>query len=201
MRRKTTITMTALAGCLYAVLAGASAVAAKETLTLEVAEIGSRYVPDLPVGQTQPLRGTTFVTEGYLYAEGTLTCAEGACDGVVYDEQGNPAPEFPDQVVGMWTCYGTFTEVAQPASTGPLLVSTQYYDLGDGPGADMFVTSGWELADVGVPVSRAITGGTGKHAGASGVQTQALLGYNNAETVLGDVPAFGVALSVELVTD
>ena len=100
----------------------------------------------------------------------------------------------------MWTCYGTFTEVALPASTGPLLISTQLYDLGDSPGADTVVTSGWELADVGVAVSRAITGGTGKHGGATGIQTQTLLGYNNAETVIGDVPAFGVVLSVELVT-
>jgi hypothetical protein len=197
MKHKT-VTMATLAGCLYAVLAGTSAVVAKETLTVEVAEIGSRYVLDL--GQTQPVRGTTFVTEGYLYANGTLTCAEGACDGVVYDAEGNPAPEFPDQVVGTWTCYGTFTGDATTTS-GPLLVSTQYYDLGDGPGADMIVTSGWELADVGVPVSRAIIGGTGDHASASGIQTQTLLGINNGDTVIGDAPVAGVGLSVELVTD
>jgi hypothetical protein len=48
---------------------------------------------------------------------------------------------------------------------------------------------------------RAITGGTGEHTGASGVQTQTILGFNNGETVIGDTPAFGVALRVELVTD
>lgn len=197
MDRKT-ITIAALTGCLCTILAGAAPAIAKETLTVEVAEIGTRYVLDL--GQTQPIRGTTFVTEGYLYADGTLTCDEGACDGVVYDADGNPAPEFPDQVVGTWTCYGTFTGDAT-TTTGPLLVSTQYYDLGDGPGADMIATSGWELADIGVPVSRAITGGTGDHAGASGVQIQTILGFNNGDTVIGDAPAFGVALSVDLMTD
>lgn len=54
-RRKTT--MAVLAGCLSAILAGASTVVAKATLTVEVAEIGSRYVLDLD--QTQPVRGTT----------------------------------------------------------------------------------------------------------------------------------------------
>jgi len=192
------ITIAVLAGCGSLVLAGAPAVVAKETLIVEVAEIGTRYVLDL--GQTQPVRGTTFVTEGYLYADGTLTCDQAACDGVVYDAEGNPAPEFPDQVLGTWTCYGTFTGDATTTS-GPLLLSTQLYDLGDSPGADMMVTSGWELADVGVPVSRAITGGTGEHASVSGVQTQTLLGFNNGETVIADAPAFGVALRVELVTD
>jgi len=191
------ITMALLAGCMYAVLAGAPPVVAQETLTVEVAEIGTRYVLDR--GQNRPIRGTTFVTEGYLYQAGTLTC-DGGCDGVVYDAEGNPSPEFPDQVVGTWTCYGTFTGNARTTS-GTLLVSTQFYDLGDGPGADMVVTSGWELADIGVPVSRAIIGGTGEHAGASGVQTQTLLGFNNGDTVIDDAPAAGVALSVDLVTD
>jgi hypothetical protein len=131
----------------------------------------------------------------YLYAVGTLTCADAACDGVVYDPEGNPAPAFPDQVVGTWTCYGTFTGDATTTS-GPLLVSTQFYDLGDSPGADTIATSGWELADVGVPASRAITSGTGEHGGASGVQTQTILGVDNGETVIGDAPAFGVALRV-----
>jgi hypothetical protein len=197
MHRKT-ITLATLAGCLYTVVAGAATVSAQETLNMEVAEIGSRYVLDL--GQAQPVRGTTFVTEGYLYADGTLTCDGGACDGVVYDAEGNPAPEFPDQVVGTWTCYGTFVGDATTTS-GPLVVTTQYYDLGDGYGADMIVTTGWELADVGVPVDRAIIGGTGDHASASGIQTQTLLGFNNGSTVIGDAPVAGVGLSVELVTD
>jgi hypothetical protein len=118
----------------------------------------------------------------------------------VYDAEGNPSPEFPEQVVGTWTCYGTFTEVPQPASTGPLLVSTQIYDLGDSPGGDTIVSVGWELADVGVPVDRAIFGGTGTHGSTDGLQTQTLLGYNNAESVIGDVPVLGVALSVEMFT-
>jgi hypothetical protein len=187
---------TALA--LLSTLVLASGAGAQETMTIEVAEIGSRYVLDVAEGE-QPGRGTTFVTEGYLYPAGTLTCTDGACDGVVYDADGVPSPEFPDEVIGSWTCYGTFTEDAT-TTTGPLLVSTQLYDLGDGPGADSVVTTGWELADVGVPVTRAITGGTGEHAGATGVQTQTLLGFNNAETMIDDKSAVGVGLSVELTT-
>ena len=200
---RTTIRKTTLAGCLSALAAVTMLTAsatAQETQTFEVAEIGSRYVPVLLPGQEQPVRGTTFITEGYLYPEGTVTCTDGTCDGVVYDDAGVPAPEFPDAVVGMWTCYGTFTADGT-ATSGPLLVSTQSYDLGDDPGADAILTSGWELADVDVPVTRAIIGGTGDHASASGVQTQTLLGFNNTETMVGDAPVFGVVLSVELVTD
>jgi hypothetical protein len=187
---------TCLAVTLLAAVAGTAV--GKETMTVEVAEIGSRFIPDLAEGGTVPRRGTTFVTEGYIYPEGTLTCADGVCNGVVYDAAGNPSPEFPDEVIGTWTCYGSFTEDAETASTGPLLLSTQMYDMGESPGADTILSSGWELADIGVPVSRAITGGTGDHAGATGVQTQTLLGFNNTETIVGDAPAFGVGLHVEL---
>jgi hypothetical protein len=192
----------ALAACLSGLAvvgAGASTAVAQETQTLEVAEIGSRYILDLAEGQTLPLRGTTFITEGYLYEEGTLTCSEGACDGVVYDAEGVPSPEFPDAVVGMWTCYGTTLEEGAVTS-GPNVASTQLYELGETPGADTVVSTGVELADVGVPIQRAITGGTGEHAGANGVQTQTVLGFNNAETMVGDKPVVGVVLSVELVT-
>jgi hypothetical protein len=191
-----------LAACLAALAALPAVTAggrAEEEQTLEVAEIGSRYVLDLAEGQTQPVRGTTFITEGYLYPEGTLSCNDDACDGVVYDAAGVPSPEFPDKVVGMWTCYGTTLEEGAVTS-GPNVASTQLYELGAAPGADTVVSIGLELADIGVPIQRAITGGTGEHAGASGVQSQTLVGFNNAETMVGDRPAAGVALRVELRT-
>ena len=96
-------------------LAGSAVgVAAQGTLTVEVAETGSRYVPDSSLADDDgnPTRGATFVTEGYIYESGTLTCTDGACDGVVYDEAGMPSPEFPEAVLGTWTCYGIFTEDA-----------------------------------------------------------------------------------------
>ena len=37
-----------------------------------------------------------FITDGYVYEPGTLTCTDGVCDGVVYDDAGTPSPEFPD---------------------------------------------------------------------------------------------------------
>jgi hypothetical protein len=194
-----TISLAACLAALAAVPAATAGGGAEEGQTLEVAEIGSRYVLDLAEGQTQPVRGTTFITEGYLYPEGTLTCNEDACDGVVYDADGVPSPEFPDKVVGMWTCYGTTLEEGAVTS-GPNVASTQLYELGESPGADTVVSIGLELADVAVPIQRAITGGTGEHAGANGVLTQTLLGFNNAETMVGDTPAVGVVLRVELVT-
>lgn len=194
------IALVGILATIAAMLALTASATARERQTLEVAEIGSRYVPVLLPGQEQPVRGTTFVTEGYIYEEGTLTCTDDGCDGVMYDAEGVPSPEFPDAVVGMWTCYGTFTADGT-ATSGPLVVSTQSYDFGDSPGADTIVSNGWELADVGVAVDRAIVGGTGDYRGARGRQTQTLLGYNNAETMVDDAPVVGVVLSVELVTD
>jgi hypothetical protein len=43
---------------------------------------------------------------------------------VVYDAEGNPSPEFPDRVIGTWTCYGTHTEDAATTTSGPLVVTT-----------------------------------------------------------------------------
>ena len=122
------------------------------------------------------------------------------CNGVVYDDEGNPTPEFPDRLIGTWTCYGTHTADAAATTAGPLVVTTQIYDFGDTVGEHMVVSNGFELADVGVPVERAIVGGTGRHATTGGTQTQTLLGLNNPDLVLDGVPLFGVSLSVELET-
>ncbi len=172
------------------------------TLTVEVAETGSRFVPDehfVDDGGV-PTRGNYFVTEGYLYEPGTLTCADGTCDGVVYDSSGSPSPEFPDRLVGTWTCYGTHTEDAATTSTGPIIVTTQVFDFGEAPGEQSIVTSGFELIDVGVPVQRAIVGGTGEYTGATGTETQTMLGLNSPDLVMDGVPLFGVSLAVELAT-
>ena len=171
------------------------------TIRLEVAETGSRFVPDEHFVDAAgvPTRGNYFVTDGYLYRPGTLTCVDGACNGVIFNAEGNPTPEFPERLIGTWTCYGTHTADAATTTTGPLVVTTQVYNFGV-VGEQMVVTNGFELADVGVPVGRAIVGGTGHHATTGGTQTQTLLGLNNPDLVLDGVPLFGVSLSVELET-
>jgi hypothetical protein len=175
--------------------------AAQGTLTVEVAETGSRFVPDptLADADGNPTRGGYFVTEGYIYESGTLTCVDAACDGVVYDEAGVPSPEFPDAVLGTWTCYGVHTEDSATATTGSLAATTQIFVLGDG-GEDTIVTSGFEHIDVGLPISRVVVGGTGAYADADGVQQQTLLGFNNADLVIDDIPLFGLAWTTDLPT-
>jgi hypothetical protein len=175
--------------------------AAQGTLTVEVTETGSRYVPDpsLSDADGNPTRGAYFVTEGYIYEAGTLTCADDVCDGVVYDEAGVPSPEYPDAVLGTWTCYGVFTEDAT-ATSGAFVATTQIFDLGAGAGEDVIITTGQEFVDVGLPISRVVVGGTGQYAGVDGVQTQTLIGFNNAELVVDDIPLFGLAWTVDLPT-
>jgi hypothetical protein len=203
MRKSLTIlaaAVLALTGVGAATAATASGSGDHRFRVVEVAETGSRFVPDpdLVDAGGVPTRGNYFVTEGYLYRQGTVTCSDGACNGVVYDAEGNPSPEFPDRVIGSWTCYGTHTEDAATTTSGPLVVTTQLYDLGAAPGAHTIVTNGFELADVGVAIERAITGGTGRDRDARGTQTQTLLGLNNPDLVIDGVPFFGVTLRVQL---
>ena len=195
---------TSVAGTLLAVstmLVISTGGAAQGALTVEVAETGSRFVPDptLMDADGNPTRGGYFVTEGYIYESGTLTCTDAACDGVLYDEAGVPAPEFPDAVLGTWTCYGVHTEDAATTTSGSLAATTQIFVLGDG-GEDTIVTSGFEYMDVGLPISRAVVGGTGAYADADGVQQQTLLGFNNTDLVIDDIPLFGLAWTTDLPT-
>jgi hypothetical protein len=190
----------ALAVGAVAIQTGATASHDKRVRVVEVAETGSRFVPDpdLVDANGVPTRGNYFVTEGYIYRPGTLSCTNGTCNGVLYDAQGNPSPEFPDRLIGTWTCYGTHTEDAATTTSGPLVVSTQMFDFGRKVGDHSIVTSGFELAEIGVAVERAIVGGTGKARNATGTQSQTLLGRNNPDLVIGGVPFFGVTLSVRL---
>ena len=203
MLRKTTVSAS-IAGTLMALgatLLLTTAAAAQGTLTVEIAETGSRFVPDptLVDADGNPTRGGYFVTEGYIYESGTLTCTDAACDGVLYDEAGVPAPEFPDAVLGTWTCYGVHTEDAATTTSGSLAATTQIFVLGDS-GEDTIVTSGFEYMDVGLPISRVVVGGTGAYVDADGVQQQTLLGFNNTDLVIDDIPLFGLAWTTDLPT-
>lgn len=161
------------------------------TITIEMAEDGTRFVPDeAPAFEEDgmPAFGAAFITQGYLYPEGTLTCdGEGNCDGVLADG----SPEFPEQVIGTWTCWGYFVGDGAHTETGPMLMTNQMYDFGDEAGAESLTTAGYELADMNKVVARAVTGGTGSFQNAGGVQSQELLGLNNP-----DLETFGINLKI-----
>jgi hypothetical protein len=163
-------------------LAASPGGAAAERLRLEVAENGGRFSFDEePVfADGLPAYGNAFVTEGYLYPPGTLTCEEGGCNGVLADG----SPEFPDLVLGTWTCWGTHVGDGAHTESGPWVVSKQVYSLGGVPGVRTLVTSGFELADIDVAVQRAIVGGTGAHHKARGAQQQTFLGFNASAGVV-----------------
>ncbi len=137
-----------------------------------------------------PAYGNPFITQGYIYPEGTLD------KGIVgVDSEGNPA--FPERVIGEWTCRGYFVGKGADTTSGPIVNSTQVYDFYQQPGyapdkasgARNLVSIGYELANIGVPVKRAITGGTGVYGRARGEATQTFLGVNDL---------MGVALRIKL---
>lgn len=139
-----------------------------ETLRFEVAEDGNRFVfDDLNLYEDgMPAYGSAFVTQGYIYPEGTLNGSNGVLE--------NGEPEFPDKVLGVWTCYGWMIGEGARTETGEWVVSTQVYHFNDG---SMLVTDGFELIDFDVPTSRAVSGGTGEYRGAAGEHIQTLIGF------------------------
>ncbi|HMQ34494.1 MAG TPA: hypothetical protein PKD53_27405 [Chloroflexaceae bacterium] len=182
------LALVALLAAAPAAYAGLAERGRTETLTFEVAEDMTRFVFDQDVVYDDglPADGSAFITRGYLYEPGTLTCdAEGSCDGVNADG----SAQFPDRVVGEWICSGYMINDAGHATGGVWVFSTQFFQLGDQPGAQTVVSQGYELADLGVAISRAITGGTGAYADARGQGQQTMLGLNASE---------GVTLRVQL---
>lgn len=148
-----------------------------KTVKFDVAEDATRFVFDEePVDEDGlPEYGNPFVTQGYIYPEGTL----GESNGV----KANGEPEFPDKVIGEWTCRGWFVGEGAATKSGPWVVTTQLYDLGDKPGEVTLVTDGSEISDIGEEAKRAITGGTGPYKRAAGEGGQTLLGFNATEGV------------------
>jgi hypothetical protein len=149
----------------YAARTGPEAAAAKsstEVLRFDVAEDPTRFVfaPTPVDGDGLPAYGNYFITQGYLYPEGTLNGSDGVLP--------NGKHQFHDKVLGEWTCWGSHVGEGAKTKTGPIVVTTQLYQLGDRGGDRTVVTEGYELADVGVPVKRAITGGTGRFSSAAG---------------------------------
>ena len=154
-----------------------SSEAGKQTFKFDVAEDMSRFVFDQSVAHEDgmPKHGSPLITQGYIYPAGTLSGGNGVlADG---------SPEFSDKIIGEWTCRGWFVGEGAHAKTGPMVITTQVYNFGDGYGNETLVSDGYELADIGVVVERAITGGTGEYAGAEGVVNQTFLGFNASEGV------------------
>lgn len=148
------------------------------TLSFDVAEDMSRFVMDEdPVFEEDgyPAHGNSFVTVGYIYPAGTLNGTNGT----------NPdgSPEFPDKVIGEWTCRGYFIHDGAHATEGVWVVTTQTYSFGEEYGRDMVVTDGYEWAEIGRVGYRPVTGGTGQYRGVTGQAEQVMLGFNASEGV------------------
>jgi hypothetical protein len=153
-----------------------------DTLAFDVAEDMTRFVfdKDVVLENGLPAFGSAFITQGYLYPAGTLSCPEGQkCSGVNADG----SPQFPDKVIGEWTCRGYFVGQGAATTSGPMVITTQLYNFGDELGDQTLVMEGYELADIGVAIERAITGGTGKYKDARGQGEQTMLGFNATEGV------------------
>lgn len=142
------------------------------TLRFDVAENGTRFffAPAPLLDNGFPAAGNPFVTEGFIYPYGFLDEAE---HGVTDDGK----PTAPDRVIGRWICRGYFIADGAATTTGAWVITSQYYEFGDEPGKHSFSSEGVEIVDVGVPVKRGITGGTGPFREARGQLRQTLLGF------------------------
>ncbi len=157
-------------------------------LQVDVAEASTRFVfDDAPVFQEDgfPAHGNSFVTQGYIYPAGFLDDHEGVTEA--------GGPTYPERVIGEWICRGWFIGDGAHTQTGPWVISTQQLDFYQRSGWDpqrerdfgyrTLVTEGYELADIGKPVNRAISGGTGRYAKARGQVVQTFLGFGPGMSV------------------
>lgn len=156
-------------------------------LKFEVSELSPRFVFDeTPLDAAgKPAYGNEFVTEGVIYAPGTLQSGD---DGVNTTRDANgkvlsATPKYPDKVIGRWTCRGWHVGEGAATQTGPWVVTHQLYDFADTPGAASFTTDGLELVDIGVAIQRAITGGTGPYRNMRGEAVQTMIGINTSDGV------------------
>jgi hypothetical protein len=140
-------------------------------LVFEVAENAINYAwagdPELTDGL--PTDRTAFLTQGYIYPEGTLTNGNGVlADG---------SPEFPNKVLGQWSCWGWYAGSEAPADL-PRWLTTHLFNFGGEWGTATLVSEGYSIDEMEVALERAIVGGTGPYDGARGVQMETNLGFN-----------------------
>ena len=147
------------------------AMAGDTPMSFDVAEDMSRFVfaPAPVFDDGMPAYGNAFITQGYIYEDGTL---DSGVEGTLPD--GSPA--FPDKVIGRWTCDGYFVGDGMRTQTGAIVITRQVFEFDNG---DILINQGTELVDVNVKAPRVITGGTGAFAGMSGEMTQVLLGMSD----------------------
>ncbi len=150
-------------------------------MSFDVAEDLTRFVfaPSPVHADGMPAYGNAFVTQGYIYEDGTL---DGGAEGTL----GNGSPAFPGKVIGRWTCDGFFVGNGARTTSGAMVISRQVFEFDSG---EILINQGAELADIGVAVERVITGGTGAFASLNGAMEQTLLGMTDG---------FGVRLTIDI---
>jgi hypothetical protein len=158
------------------------------TFSIDVVADCNRFVSE-GIGHPHPgpAFGDFFMQEGLIYEAGTLSanCAGG--DGCGLNPDGTP--EFPEAVIGKWTCYGSFVGNGGATAEGVWLYSTQVYEfdveqLEDNvfaPGEHALISHGAERIDLGVPFDRAVTGGYGQFDRSVGQLRQTKIGFNQTE--------------------
>jgi hypothetical protein len=153
------------------VLGGTAAEANTEVIKFDVAENVTKFAFDeAPVHEDGlPAYGNPFITQGYIYPEGTLN----GSNGVLPDG----SPEFPEKVIGEWICRGWFIGDGAHTTSGPMVVTSQIYQLGGDYGDVTITSEGYESSEINKEIKRAITGGTGQYQTANGEVTQELLGF------------------------
>jgi hypothetical protein len=181
--------------CALALAIPAAGAQADETFSVDVVADCNRFISE-GVGHPHPgpVFGDYFMQEGLIYEGGTLAANCEGGDGCGLNEDGTP--EFPDAVIGKWTCYGSFVGNGGATAEGVWLYSTQVYEFDVDevepnvfePGEDALVSIGPERIDLNVPWDRAITGGYGKFKHARGQVQQTKIGFNqtNCENFIFD---------------
>ena len=135
------------------------------TFTVDVAEdLAGKFRPTFVKPEdTQPERGSFFVTGGRVFPAGTI---EG--DGATFDPNRSGH-------IGVWICRGTHLVAANEIPAAQWWVeTTQLFVLGR-QAKEQLTTEGLEGSGT---ITRVVTGGTGNYAGWIGEQRQTFLGFN-----------------------
>jgi hypothetical protein len=185
------ITRPALFGLSLTAMFGAAGAQADDlghpTFSIDVVADCNRFITEGTPHPANPAFGDYFMQEGLIYRPGTLAanCPNG--DGCGLNPDGTA--EFPEEVIGKWTCYGSFVGNGAATEAGVWLYSTQVYEFDAAeiaehvfePGAHALVSHGPERIDLDVPFDRAVTGGYGRFAHVRGDVTQTKIGFNQTE--------------------
>lgn len=196
----------------FSVAATFAQAASPSDRTVEVAYNGQTLFVDAADPSTT--KGAHFIVEGIMYRPGTLDNCDhwGDSCGWVVNSEGELEPEFPEAVIGHFSCSGfvmategwdeyygallagDFAAVAEWLALlrgQPSVRVTQTYDFNLGaPGHDMVITDGYEVfAFAGDPMPRPITGGSGKFRGASG------------ESILREISRFNASGAASVVVE